>query len=216
MRTWGEALDSAGWDVSIPLLPGHGTSWQDMSRTRWTEWYQAVATELDHLSRTSETVVVCGLSMGGTLSLALAAEKPQLISAVALVNPALTVPSQLARFARFIAPVIPSVPSIGGDIAKPGGREESYERTPLRSVAELRQLTRHVQRQLSSVTAPLLLMTSTVDHVVNVHDSDQIAAHVRSRPLRRLTLAHSFHVATQDYDAELIHKSCIEFFEEVC
>src|SRR4029453_17705934 len=35
LRPWGEYLRDAGFAVDCPLLPGHGTRWQDMNATRW-------------------------------------------------------------------------------------------------------------------------------------------------------------------------------------
>ena len=42
MRPWAEALAGAGHTVRLPLLPGHGTSWQEMNRTTWRQWYDEV------------------------------------------------------------------------------------------------------------------------------------------------------------------------------
>ena len=36
---WAEALAEQGWTVRVPLLPGHGTTWQDMNLTTWEDWY---------------------------------------------------------------------------------------------------------------------------------------------------------------------------------
>ena len=42
MLPWAEHLAAAGYTVRLPLLPGHGTRWQDTNRSRWTEWYGAI------------------------------------------------------------------------------------------------------------------------------------------------------------------------------
>jgi carboxylesterase len=34
LRPWAEYLADAGLSVSLPRLPGHGTTWQEMARTR--------------------------------------------------------------------------------------------------------------------------------------------------------------------------------------
>src|SRR5579875_1881715 len=38
LRPWAEFLAEAGLTVSLPRLPGHGTTWQEMSRTRSEDW----------------------------------------------------------------------------------------------------------------------------------------------------------------------------------
>ena len=65
MRPWAEHLAAEGFTVSLPRLPGHGTRWQDLNLTRWTDWYAEAERALDALRRTCSTVFVMGLSMGG-------------------------------------------------------------------------------------------------------------------------------------------------------
>ena len=45
-----EYLAGRGLTVSLPLLPGHGTRWQDMQITGWQDWYAEVDRELRSLS----------------------------------------------------------------------------------------------------------------------------------------------------------------------
>ena len=42
LRPWAEHLAAAGYTVRLPRLPGHGTSWQEMNTTRWTDWYAEI------------------------------------------------------------------------------------------------------------------------------------------------------------------------------
>ena len=42
LRPWAEYLAERGLTVSLPLLPGHGTRWQDMQITGWQDWYAEV------------------------------------------------------------------------------------------------------------------------------------------------------------------------------
>jgi esterase/lipase len=39
LRPWAEHLAAAGYAVRLPRLPGHGTTWQEMNTTRWTDWH---------------------------------------------------------------------------------------------------------------------------------------------------------------------------------
>src|SRR3954454_10384176 len=80
MRPWAEHLAAAGFSVRLPRLPGHGTTWQEMTRRRSEEWYPAVAASLTELTTRCSKVVVAGLSMGGTLVTRLAEERPADVS----------------------------------------------------------------------------------------------------------------------------------------
>ena len=64
MRPVAEALAAAGFAVELPLLPGHGTSLDDMMATRFPDWSAAVEAHFLELSGRTDSVVVAGLSMG--------------------------------------------------------------------------------------------------------------------------------------------------------
>ncbi|MFF0146245.1 carboxylesterase [Amycolatopsis sulphurea] len=210
LRGWGEHLSAAGFAVRCPLLPGHGTRWQDLNRTTWQDWYGAVREELLALRAECDQVFVGGLSMGGTLALALAQEFDW-ISGLVLVNPSVTRLSMDAKVLPLLARVIPSIPAIGNDIAKPGETELAYPRTPVRAAASLAKLWRVVRTRLDQVTQPVLLLRSRVDHVVEPENARIVLAGVAGPDVTEVVLEKSFHVATQDYDAELIFNRSVEF-----
>ena len=88
MRPWAEHLAAAGLTVRLPLLPGHGTRWQDANDTGWQDWYAAVERAYDEVAARCTTVFAGGLSMGGTLVTRLAEQKGDKIAGLVLVNPA--------------------------------------------------------------------------------------------------------------------------------
>ena len=90
MKPWGHYLAEQGYAVSVPLLPGHGTTWQEMNRTGYADWYAEVEREFETLKARTDAVVVGGLSMGGGLALWLAANHPQDVAGVLLVNAAVS------------------------------------------------------------------------------------------------------------------------------
>lgn len=212
MRPWGEHHAARGWDVRIPLLPGHGTRWQDLGTVTWRDWTRALAREVRSAAAEHERVCVGGLSMGGALTLAMA-EDPELsarIDAIVLVNPAVRLPRVQALALPVLSRIRPSVAGIASDIAAEGAHEEAYERLSVRAVEQMRRLQRRVRSQLAEVRCPVLLATSVADHVVDPRCSDLVAARV-SGEVERLALTDSFHVATLDHDAPLLFERSAEF-----
>ena len=65
MKPWAHALAGQGYAVEVPLLPGHGTRWQDLNGVSWTDWYDEASAAFDRLRGDCDAVVVAGLSMGG-------------------------------------------------------------------------------------------------------------------------------------------------------
>ena len=211
MRPWAEALAAEGWTVRLPLLPGHGTSWQDMNLTTWEDWYAEVEKNLRELQSRCTTVFVMGLSMGGSLTLRLAEQHGDAIAGIVLVNPAV----HSERLDRHLLPVlqrfIGSFPGISNDIAKPGQDEGAYDKIPLKAAHSLSQLWKQVKADIAKVTQPMILFRSAVDHVVEPSNAEFILSHVSSTDKEEVVLADSFHVATLDYDAEVIVRDSIAF-----
>ena len=138
MREVAEALAAAGHSVSLPRLPGHGTTIDEMLTTGWADWSAAAEAALEELASRVERVVVLGLSMGGSLTLWLGTRHPELAGLVC-VNPAV-VPlddgtlSQMAEIADGGTPVLPG---IGSDIAKEGVTEIAYDGMPVRPLLSM-------------------------------------------------------------------------------
>jgi len=215
LRGWADHLVEAGYSVELPLLPGHGTSWQDANRTTFDDWLAAATSSLADLRQSCRSVVVGGLSMGGTLTLRLAELHSDAIAGIVLVNPSVLTKRKDAPLAGVVKYVVPSFPPIAGDIAKPGAEEIGYDRLPVRAFDTLRRAWKVVRSDLPRVTAPTLLLHSRVDHVVEPVNSEVVLAGISSTDVTEVVLEKSYHVATLDYDAELIQAESVRFIERV-
>ena len=216
MRPWADYLVDAGYTVRLPLLPGHGTRWQDANRTTFDDWFAEVSAALQELTNRCRAVVVCGLSMGGTLTLRLAQQYPDAMAGIVLVNPSVLT---LRKDAKYLLPVLryvlPAYQGIIGDIAKPDVVEPGYKYIPVKAMYSLSQAWKTVRADLPKVTAPMLLMHSRVDHIVEPVNAEVIRDEVSSTNITDIVLERSYHVATLDHDAELIFTSSVEFIEKV-
>lgn len=215
MVPWGRYLAEQGYAVAVPRLPGHGTTWQEMNRTRWQDWYAEVERSFEKLRANCDQVVVGGLSMGATLALLLAAERQSEVTGIVSVN--VSIDNKDPR--RFALPllkrVVPSFPGIADDVKKPGVTESGYGRLPLRAAAELVSLYKHLRPQLPRITQPLLVFRSSEDHTADPGSHDLLMRSVSSRDLTERVLENSYHVATLDYDAPVIFEESAEFVRRV-
>jgi carboxylesterase len=213
MRPWADHLVAAGFSVRLPRLPGHGTTWQEMNATRWPDWYAAIERAHDELLARCDRVFAVGLSMGGTLVTRLAEQRPNAVAGLVLVNPSYATERFDARFARYLASVVPSRSGIGSDIKKPGGTELSYDRTPVKAFVSLQDLWKVTRTDLAAVTAPILLLRSREDHVVEPLSARLLMAGATSTTVREVVLEDSYHVATMDNDAQLIFDESVRFIQ---
>ncbi|MEU3279301.1 alpha/beta hydrolase [Streptomyces antibioticus] len=215
LRPWARYLAGRGLTVSLPLLPGHGTRWEDMALTGWPDWYAEVDRELRALRARCSRVFVAGLSMGGALALRLAAKHGEAVEGVIVVNPANKVHGLSAYALPVARHLVRSTPGIVSDIAAPGRVETGYERVPLHAAHSLRIFFRQVDGELPQVTQPLLLLRSVEDHVVPGADSARILSRVSSTDVTEILLEQSYHVATLDHDADRIFEESYAFIARI-
>ena len=214
MRPWGEYLAAAGLTVRVPRLPGHGTRWQDMNDTRWSDWYREAERGLDELRACCDTVVIGGLSMGGSLCIRLAEQRGPDIDGVILVNPVLTTEVRGNRLLPVAVRVVASMPPVGNDIHKPGVDELAYDRLPTRAALSLQRLWAIEIPDLHKITGPVLVFRSVQDHVVPASSVEVLVAGAVNATLDVRALTESYHVATLDYDAPRIFAESLEFIRE--
>jgi carboxylesterase len=213
MRPWAEYLNNLGYTVRVPLLPGHGTKVEDLNHVKWQEWPAKVESELTILLQSCEKVFICGLSMGGGTTLNVAARYSRELVGIILVNPMIHVkfvPHQLAwlisRFQKFRD-------SVGDDIKKPGVTEYGYDHLPAVGVYQLLKMLNYTRKRLHDVTVPVQLFHSVEDHTLPVTNTEIILKEIGSREKQRIELINSYHVATLDYDAEVIFENSRVFIE---
>jgi carboxylesterase len=107
------------------------------------------------------------------------------------------------------------IEAIGSDIADPDVVEKAYQATPLAPLMSFQKdgLVPLSQRY-GDIAMSLLLFTSTQDHVVSPSDSDALAA-TYGGAVERVILERSYHVATQDYDREIIFEKSVDFVHKM-
>ncbi len=214
MRGVAEALAGAGFTVELPRLPGHGTVVDDMIPTGWADWAGCAEDAYRALAARCDTVVVVGLSMGGALTVWLAAEHPE-IAGIVCINAVVSAPDGMREGVEaMLASGQELMDGIGSDIADPDVVESAYPQTPLRPLLSLFDAADTFADRLAAIACPVLVMTSPQDHVVDPANSDMIAAGV-SGPVERVTLERSFHVATLDHDRQLVEERAVAFARRV-
>lgn len=215
MKPWANYLAEHGYSTSVPRLPGHGTTWPEMNRTRWTDWYAEATRAFDELQASCERVFVFGMSMGGTLALRLAEDRGSDVAGFVLVNPSVFTTRPDRHLLPFLQKFVPAFPGISNDIKKDGQDEGAYDKIPLKAAHSLSALWRATSDDIGEVHQPVLIFTSKDDHVVEPENSDWILEHVNSTDRRQIILEDSYHVATLDNDAETIFNQSVQFLKRL-
>lgn len=216
LRGTAEACAAAGFHVELPQLKGHGTVVADMVPTRWNDWSTDAEAAYQTLRQRCDKVVVLGLSMGGALTLWLAANHPELCGIIC-INPLAEPLSEemMVGLESLINDGVETLPSIGSDIADPTTHEISYDATPVSALHSLLvEGVSNLAKQYSAIKVPMLLLNSVNDHVVDPKQSDYLVEHYGG-PVERIMLERSYHVATQDYDKQTIFETSVAFARQV-
>jgi carboxylesterase len=221
MRPLGEALASTGFTVDVIRLPGHGTHWRDMRETRYADWRREVVRALEDLRKRCSRVVLVGLSMGGTLVLDVACSHPSQVAGVVPINPALLNREGLvAKLAPYLARVFPVIPARAAgltenDIAKPGQSEQAYDKVPAAAGNSLMAELPRLRQEVKSLKLPVLVAHSAQDHSVDPENSRELLRILSPQNATELLLERSYHVATLDYDFELLVERIAAFADRV-
>lgn len=214
MRALGEHLNAAGVTVRAPRLPGHGTSWQDLSTRSHEEWSGAVEEAFDELAAKCDEVFLVGLSFGSSLMIDLAARRRGRVAGLVLL--ASYVITKDPR--RFLAPairfVVQSLPGVGNDIADPEMREIVYERVPTKAAYSMLQFTRRARRALPSVTCPTLIVHARQDHTAHPDNAKVIHNEIGAADKELVWLDRSYHVITVDLEREEVYDKTLSFIKE--
>ena len=216
MRDLGRGLhERHGFTVVGPRLPGHGTSPDDMETTGYLDWVGEAERAMHELAARKRRVFVTGLSMGGTLTLNLAARFPGIVHAMApIAAPAGLMNEGIAQVLS-LNPAPRRVPGIGSDIKKPGVVELAYPEVPVSCLRDVTLLVAFTRDLLHNVKCPALVIQAREDHVVPAVNAMQIVQMIRSDDIRLLWLNESYHVATLDNDKDLIIERVGDFFGEM-
>ena len=216
MRGVADAMALAGFDVELPRLPGHGTTVNDMIATGWSDWTAEVARARASLAERCEQIVLVGQSMGATLVLASVLAEPGAAGLVC-INPVTRMRSseELELIDGLLADQFEVVPGEGSDIADPDGFDISYDGTPLRPLRSLlHDGIAPIERRFAELTSPLRLFTSRQDHVVPPADSEHLVA-TYGGDVDHSWLERSFHVATCDFERNIVASESVAFVERV-
>jgi carboxylesterase len=218
MRGLGAALAARGFAVSVPALAGHGPDSARLRGTAWTDWLGSVEAAFDELRADCDVVGVCGLSLGGLLSLELARRRPGQVAALALLATALYLPPWQARGIRrasrsWLLKRLAMPKPLGSDIADPAMRRRNPTRSmPFATLASLVDCMEHVRPRLGEVACPALVAHGRKDHTIPFACADELAARLAGT-VERMTLERSFHVLTLDLEREALFARIGDFFE---
>ncbi len=212
------ALQTAGWTVHAPLLPGHGVDLPTMAATSRAEaWLACARTSYAALRATHQTVALCGLSMGGALASLLAAEHAE-VPALVLLAPYLGMPKRLQLqlpLAWAVHWFTPYLPGTSGDrsLHDPEARARALGAgaSTARTLTELRVIAGRAAGVLPALQAPTLYLQSREDNRISVAHATRQFARIGSAVKEQRWLTGCGHIITADYCRDEVARQVTEW-----
>jgi carboxylesterase len=208
-------LIARGYTVSCPLLPGHGTTIEDLHQTSWQDWADHAERAYRALKSDCETIFVGGESVGSCLAIYLAVHYPE-ISGLILNAPALYTKSRFAPLTHVLKYFMKTrQKNRGSSRSLVGQRWQGYSIDSLPAISEVLKLQRYVRRRLPEIDQPAIIFQGLLDETISPDSAREIHARISSTDKSLVWLENSPHCVLLDYCWETIANQSAEFITRV-
>jgi alpha-beta hydrolase superfamily lysophospholipase len=203
-------LSRGGFEVHFLDRRGSGLNYERPGDVdRWQTWIDDVAVYLKQMGG-GQPVVLCGISWGGKLAVAVARREPGLMHALALICPGLYSPHEPGLLKRLALSAPAPARVQHRRVRIPLRRPELFTDTPawrefiardpltLREITwrfarEDRRLTHYARQAASLLHMPLLLMLAGRDRIVNNGRAMNFFRRAAANPRRLIEYANAAH-----------------------
>jgi len=224
-------LRQSGFSFALPRVKGYSAH---TGITSYKDWIDEVEQLVHDLMETHSSVSLVGLSMGATLSLAVAARIPN-IQSLSILSPVLifdgwSVPwyYPLLKFIYLIgfrswhyketAPFgvknLEMRKRIKKAVMSNDVSELGAAHLPARHLIESLRLIKETQKDLHSVSSDILIIHAIDDETASPKNPDLILESIASETRRTIWLGNSYHMITVDNEREIVANETISFIVE--
>ncbi len=211
----GKYLASKGITTIAPLLPGHGTTIEDLKTKTANDWFAEYCYAFNWLEEHCEEFFVCGHSLGGALTLRFAIEHK--------VNGIITLatPTKLRFLHRTFLAI--AGPIFKNAVHKKKKKEKQdqekyiilcYDGYPIGPANSLRKLLKYNLTRLESISAPILILQGSLDDKWLQKSAITIFESVSSKDKELVFLENSSHSLTHESEKEKINELIYEFIRK--
>ena len=215
MLLLGQYLHKQGYTVLAVRLAGHGTTPEALAQTTYDDWYDSLCDGYSILASMCQHISVVGQSMGGLLSLLLAADG-QVEKVVTLAAPIfIHEDRQLYRLPAREKCGCRYYPKKRRNIADvPPECNVSYGEMPMISIHEVLDLIDRAKKELPRLRCPLLVVQSHEDHTVRDRSGSYIYTYAGSYEKEIMWLEKSGHLVSLGCDREAVFEKIAEFLQQ--
>lgn len=239
IRVFARTLRERGFHVVVPTLSGYsaresGSALPDV-QPDFRRWIADVVAEIDRLALTHAEVHLCGVSLGATLALAVAAERPAVLDSLSVISTTLWFDGWNVSRWRFLLPLAYYTPLgllyryrevppygvknervrawIAGQLQRRPLSSAGASTIPTVSLREANRLIRHVKTSLAQVRTPTLMIHARDDDVASLANVRYVRQHIGATTFVELIVEDSYHMITLDNDRDYAAQRTVQFFD---
>jgi len=213
VRLLATALHEEGYTVSAPLLPGHGTSPEQLNRTHRNDWLNCAESAYQELKKSCTKVFVGGTSTGALIAIHLAAQHPKICGILAYA-PAMKLifPWWQKVLLVLLSPFVFAYPKKGLDV-----RElwQGYKVYPLKAAAQLLFLQQEVFKLFPEIYHPILVIQGKNDTTLHPESSGIILQESSSAVKKFSWMKDSGHVLLLEKGHWDIEQQTLQFMSRI-
>ncbi|WP_339254217.1 carboxylesterase [Sporosarcina sp. FSL W8-0480] len=214
VRMLGRFLEKKGYTSLAPHYRGHGVPPEELIKTGPDEWWEDVEAGYQQLIDAGyEEIAVCGLSLGGVFSLKLGVKMP--IKGIVTM----CAPMSMKTTDKMYEGVLKYASEYKRYEGK--SKEEIEEEVDalrgqtMPSLSELSTLVDSIREELPSIHAPLFVVQSTNDEVIDANSANVIFSNSASSDKQIKFYDESTHVITLGPEKEQLHEDIYQFLESL-
>ncbi|MHA1909231.1 MAG: alpha/beta hydrolase [Candidatus Thorarchaeota archaeon] len=215
LASLGEELEKRDIASFAVRVAGHGTTPEDLATKKQQDFYSSVKGGLDLVkSWNTNKVFIAGLSMGGALTLLLAANESN-IDGIIVFSPAvkfggvMKLLPLLKRLKKFQSVDLSYIPKMY-DLPR-----TKYDRDSLEAAHELMKLSSEVRKKLRRVTVPTLVIQSGADKTIDPTSGQYVYDSIGSQEKALHVIEGAEHVITCHPTRHDAYPLVFEFVERI-
>ena len=214
VRMLGRFLEKKGYTTLAPHYKGHGVEPEELIATSPADWWRDVQNAYQQLKDAGyQEIAVAGLSLGGVMALNVAANYP--------VKGIITMCAPMTM--RTTDVMFEGVLKYARDYKKFEGKEKSQIEAEVALIAEkgmpslqqLRQFIAQTREGIDMIYAPILVVQSTNDEVIDTGSANIIYNEIESLEKYIKWYENSKHVITLDQEKDQLHEDIYRFLESL-
>lgn len=241
MKQFGKVIARQGFTVACPELAGHCATIEDLTATKWLDWYKSIEIAFDALKEECEHVFVVGLCMGSLIALMLAAKRKLEVAGVILLSTTFfydgwNVPKLRQKLLLPLVLYTPLKYFIQWEEPPPYGIKDERVRAMVHAVLENRdsqaadkvgyfkipatvilesvRMIKAAKKILKNVTTPTLIVHSTEDDIASIKNAYYTHENILSETVETFYVDDTYHVLTLDKRKDDIAKRTARFCKE--